>query len=320
MRRMRTGTAVTLLALWVAQLAGIAAHPQPAGIRVTLLGTGNPRPTLDRFGPSTLVEAGGLRLLFDAGRGTSIRLFDWFGAGALSGLEAVFVTHLHSDHLIGFADVWLTGWIFGRDRALPVIGPQGTRNFANHLPQAYAFDIRHRRDIDERLPAAGVVLEATDAAPGLVFDRAGVRVTTFAVDHAPVAPAFGYRVDFGGHAVVLSGDTRPSEELVRHSRGADVLIHEVVSGDADRRLSQLRDPATTERVIAHHTTPEQAGRIFARVNPRLAVYSHIVPSPATADDLIPHTRRHYRGPLEVGTDGLTIEIGDTIRVSRRAVR
>lgn len=127
MRRMRTGTAVTLLALWVAQLAGIAAHPQPAGIRVTLLGTGNPRPTLDRFGPSTLVEAGGLRLLFDAGRGTSIRLFDWFGAGALSGLEAVFVTHLHSDHLIGFADVWLTGWIFGRDRALPVIGPQGTR-------------------------------------------------------------------------------------------------------------------------------------------------------------------------------------------------
>lgn len=318
---MKTGIAVILAALCLAPIDDAAGGRRSAEvIRVTLLGTGNPRPTLDRFGPSTLVEAGGLRLLFDAGRGTSIRLFDWFGARALSSVDAVFVTHLHSDHLVGFADVWLTGWIFGRDRALPVFGPPGIRAFAEHLPHAYAFDIRHRRDIDELLPAAGVTLEANDAAPGVVFERAGVRVTAFAVDHAPVAPAYGYRIDFAGRSVVLSGDTRPSEELVRHSNGVDVLIHEVVSGEADRRLSQLRDPATTERVIAHHTTPDQAGRIFARVNPRLAVYSHIVPSPATEDDLIPHTRRHYQGRLEVGVDGLTIDIGDTIDVSRRAVR
>ena len=285
-------------------------------IRVTLLGTGNPRPSLERFGPATLVEAGETRLLFDAGRGATIRLFSLDAARGLTGIDAVFLSHLHSDHLVGFADLWLTGWIFGRDRPLPLYGPKGTASFASNLRRAYAFDIGMRRDVDERFPAQGVILRARDVRPGVVYDAAGLRVTAFAVDHAPVSPAYGYRIDYRGRSVVLSGDTRPSDALVDHAVGADVVIHEVVSDQADRRLSQLKDPAATERVIAHHTTPEQAGRIFDRIRPRLAVYSHIVPSPATIDDLIPQTRRFYDGRLEVGVDGLTIEIGEIITVRR----
>jgi ribonuclease Z len=169
-----------------------AAEPR---LVVTLLGTGNPRPSPDRFGPSILVEAGAERLLVDAGRGCAMRLFEAGSARLLSGVTAVLLTHLHSDHVVGLPDLWLTGWIFGRDAPLEMYGPAGTGQLAAGLRQAYAFDVRMRRDVDERLPAAGADPTARDVEPGVVLDRGGVRVTAFAVDHRPVAPAYGYRVD-----------------------------------------------------------------------------------------------------------------------------
>src|SRR5439155_22134853 len=118
-------------------------------------------------------------------------------------------------------------------------------------------------------------------------------------------------------SVVLSGDTRPSENLVKLARGTDVLIHEVIAPDAERTgAASSFSREQRERIIAHHTTPEQAGEIFARVRPRLAVFSHVVPSVARAADLVPGTRKRYSGPLEVGEDGMVIEIGEKIRVVR----
>jgi ribonuclease Z len=256
-------------------------------------------------------------LLVDAGRGNTIRLFEIGGAGLLSGITAVLLTHLHSDHVVGLPDLWLTGWIFGRRSALEVIGPPGTTELSAGLERAYAFDVRMRRDVDERLPAGGAELRARDAEPGLVLDRNGVRVVAFAVDHRPVTPAYGYRVEYAGRSVVFSGDTRYSEAVVAAARGADVLIHEVISPDVERRRAAMTDPNAIERVIARHTTPEEAGRIFSAARPRLAVYSHIVPSPTTADDLVRPTRRTYDGPLEIGADLLRITIGERITVDRR---
>jgi ribonuclease Z len=116
---------------------------------------------------------------------------------------------------------------------------------------------------------------------------------------------------------VLSGDTRPSDNLVRFAGGADVLIHEVIAPEAERSgAAPSFSKEQRERVIAHHTTPEDAGRVFSRVKPKLAVYSHIVPSFATAADLVAPTRRTYAGPLEVGEDGMVIEAGETVRVIR----
>jgi ribonuclease Z len=213
----------------------------------------------------------------------------------------------------------LTGWLFGRERPLPVYGPEGTAAMMGGLERAFEFDVRTRRDVDERLPAAGIEARAKDVAPGIVFERNGLRVTAFAVDHGPVKPAYGYRIDFGGRSAVFSGDTRYSESLVEAARGTDLLVHEVVSPDVERRLAQVRDSARIERIIAHHTTPEEAGRVFAAVRPRLALYTHIVPSPATARDLVPPTRRTYKGPLEVGYDLMMITIGERIEVSKRVV-
>ena len=194
-------------------------------LKVTLLGTGNPRPRIDRFGPSILVEAGKETLLFDCGRGATIRLSQ--ASVPFSSVTALFLTHLHSDHIVGLPDLWLTGWIMGRHVPLQVWGPTGTVDMLKGLEQAYAFDVHMRRDVDEQIPAIGAVLMGKDIGEGVVYENNGVKVTAFLVDHGPVKPALGFRVDYQGHAVVLSGDTRPSDNLIKFSRDTDVLVHEV---------------------------------------------------------------------------------------------
>ncbi|MEZ5285198.1 MAG: MBL fold metallo-hydrolase [Vicinamibacterales bacterium] len=307
---------LSLLIALVAAIPGLAAQPSGT-LTITLLGTGNPRPNLDRFGPSILVEAGDVRLLFDAGRGSAQRLFEIGARDSLVGVDAVFFTHLHSDHVVGLPDLWLTSWVFGRSRALEVAGPPGTAEMAGHLEQAYAWDI-DMRSKDEGFPREGVRLAARNVQPGAVFEKSGVRVTAFAVDHGGVTtPAYGYRVDYRGRSAVFSGDTRSFEPIVEHARGVDVLVHEVISPEVEMRRAQVPDPKALERILAHHTSPEQVGALLSRIRPRLAVYSHIVPSPATAEDLVAPTRRTYDGPLAVGYDLMTIVIGDTIDVYPR---
>jgi ribonuclease Z len=292
-----------------------AATPREAkfeGLRVTLLGTGvGPPVRLDQYGASTLVEAGGTRLLFDCGRGATIRLVQ---AGIPTGsISRVFLTHLHSDHVLQLPDLLLTGWIGpggvpGRTVPLEVWGPDGTRDMMRALETAFAYDIHMRRDVDEKLPAEGIRVRSHDIKEGVVLDEDGVKVTAFLVDHGPVVPAFGYRVDYQGHSVALSGDTRLSENLIQHAAGVDVLIHEAFDAVAARAHS-INLPLT-EAVIAHHVTPEQAGQVFARVKPRLAVYSHAPATPGVMEQ----TRKTYAGPLERAEDLLTIDIGEQIGV------
>jgi ribonuclease Z len=156
-----------------------------------------------------------------------------------------------------------------------------------------------------RTSQEGIKVHSHDIKEVVIFDEDGVKVTAFVVDHAPVTPAFGYRVDFRGRSVALSGDTRVSENLIKFATGVDVLIHEAIDPIA------LRD---RPRIIAHHTTAEQAGQVFARVKPRLAVYSHAPSSEA----LITQTRKYYSGPLQGAEDLLTIDIGEQITVRRIA--
>jgi ribonuclease Z len=280
--------------------------------KVTLLGTGNPRPVMSRFGPSILVEAGKEKLVFDCGRGASQRL-DQLKI-PFSEITALFLTHLHSDHTVGIPDLWLTGWVMGRTTPLAVWGPEGTKAMMQHLQEAYVFDIHIRRDVDTKLPGAGAEVVAQDIEEGVVYNSAGVKVTAFLVDHGEIKPAFGYRVDYGGHSVTLSGDTRPSENLIKFAHGTDVLIHEVIDPEAFAETVSTDTLEQRKKIIEHHTTPEQAGIVFTRVKPKLAVYSHIVPPDVPG--VIPHTRKTYAGPLEVGEDLMSIEIGDKIEVHR----
>ncbi len=288
-----------------------------APLQITLLGTGNPRPTPERYGPSILVEAGPRAVLIDAGRGSTQRLFEIGQRALLTRLDAVLFTHLHSDHVVGLPDLFLTAWVFGRATPHEIYGPPGTADMCRHLEQAYAYD-RAVRARDEGFDPAGATLAAKDVAPGVVFDKDGLRVTAFRVDHGEaVDQAYGYRVDYQGRSAAFSGDTRYFEPLAEHAAGVDVLVHEVIAPEVEQRRAQVQGPRALDRILARHATPEQVGTIFARVKPRLGVYSHIVPSPTTAADLVAPTRRTYAGPLAVGYDLMSIVIGETVDVFPR---
>lgn len=301
-----------LLMALCALLPAAAVARDAQHIEVTLLGTGDPMPRLDRFGPATLVRAGGRTVLFDAGRGAMQRLHQ---LGVSSGeLDAIFLTHLHSDHVVGLVDLWLTGWVVDRREApLTVYGPPGTRAMIDRLRQAFDFDIGIRT-AEARLSPEGVRIEVVEIDDGYRWERDGVVVRTFAVDHRPVEPAFGFRIDHDGRAVALSGDTRYSESLVRNAAGVDLLVHEVAEAPEAFKRANPGLPR-----LAHHTQAADAGRVFAAVRPKLAVYSHLVLAggfrPA---DLVPLTRTTYDGEVIVGEDLMTIDVGDTVRV-REAV-
>ncbi|HUL92173.1 MAG TPA: MBL fold metallo-hydrolase [Burkholderiales bacterium] len=301
------------IALLAFLLAPVVSQGQ--GLKVTLLGTGSPTPAMNRFGPSTLVEAGEQKFVFDAGRGALQRL--WQLKVRWQDVEGVFLTHLHSDHLVGLPDLWLTGSFLspGRKSALRVWGPAGTTQMMAYLERGFGYDIRIRQS-DDRLSPEGVAILAEDVNEGFVYDKGGVKITAFEVDHKPVKPAFGYRIDYAGRSVVLSGDTGVSESLIRHAQSVDLLVHEVVSPEALRRAGI--PPGRVAQILEGHTTPEQAGEVFSKVKPRLAVYSHIIPPSATEANLIAPMRKAYSGPVELGEDLMVIEIGAKIGIQRRA--
>ncbi|KYG19984.1 ribonuclease Z [Bradyrhizobium sp. AT1] len=285
-------------------------------IKVTLLGTGVPTPRPTSFSASTLVEAGSEKLLFDLGRGSTMQLYKL--KIPLGAITANFITHLHSDHLVGLPDMWLTGWLAtpwaSRKGPMKLYGPKGTVAMTENLTKAFADDIRIRID-DEHLDPAAIAFAATEIAPGLVYESNGVKVAAIEVNHGEkIKPSFGYVVEYSGHKVVLSGDTKYDERIAKAAEGADLLIHEVAVIEPELLV---KSPVYKD-IQAHHTSPEEAGRIFASARPKLAVYSHIVfgavkPTPDIPEEpLILRTRTSYKGPLLVGRDMMSFVIGETV--------
>ena len=188
------------------------------------------------------------------------------------------------------------------------------------LEEAYSLDIKIRCE-DEKLPLDGIRTDVSEfESDGVVYERNGVRVIAFEVDHGDVIkPAYGYRVEYNGRAVVLSGDTRYHPNVVKFAMGADLLIHEVGSA----RPELLETQPQLRRIFAHHTSPQEAGKVFAQARPRLAAFTHLVLlgsetiPPPTLQELVAETRQTYDGPLVVGEDLMVFEIGDEVRVEPR---
>ena len=252
-------------------------------------------------------------MLFDAGRGATQRLMQ---AGVrLGAINGLFVTHLHSDHVVGIPDVWLMGWLPGaygqRTAPLRVWGPQGTKGMMAGLEQAYAWDIQ-ARIADQNLPKAGIAVETSEVQEGIVYERNGVKVTAFEVDHGPLLkPAFGYRIDYDGRSIVISGDTKFSENLIKYASGVDLLIHQV----AMAKEELLQSSPAVRTILDHHTKPDEAGMVFSRAKPKLAVFYHLslqgtpqFPAP-TEDEVVAKTRTTYAGPLVVSEDLMTFTVG-----------
>ena len=286
-------------------------------IRVTLLGSGGPEPNPDQFGPSTLVEAGEEKLIFDAGRGATIRLAQT--KVPLSGIT-VFITHLHSDHLNGLSDLWTAGYMPPtlRQTPLEIYGPPGIVELAGGLQVAFKADIDIRStelgESDANFSTRATTFDATEVSrDGVFFDRGGVTVSAISVEHGS-GKAFAYRVDYGGRSVVISGDTRLSKNLIDKARGVDLIIHEVMAVDEEL----LKGSALLQDMLAAgHTSPEDAGILFRDVEPKMAVFNHIIRIGASDEAIETATRKTYSGPLKVGQDLMTFVVDDEVSIMIR---
>lgn len=297
--------------------AAAASEPNEPAISVTLLGTGTPTLSVSRFGYSTLIQAGGLNLVFDAGRGSAIRLAQ-IGL-PLGKVDATFITHFHSDHLNGLGDLWATSLLPSpqnrRTTPFQLYGPTGIEPIAEAMYDMFEADVNIRVDDGEIKKEVAQIETHTFDQDGVVFERNGVKVTAFEVDHGKaIKPSYGYRIDYNGRSVVLSGDTRYDPRVREAARGVDLLVHEVCI-----IAPEVADEPWAKPVLGHHTSPEEAGQLFSEAKPRLAVYSHIsrpgLPS-RTNDDtqLKARTVKNWSGPLEIGTDLMRIDIGEEVTV------
>ena len=284
--------------------------------KVTLLGTGQPLPSMNRFGPSTLIQAGTNTLLFDCGRGTMQRIYQ-IDTDA-STYNKLFLTHLHSDHTTGIPDLWITGHLrLRKEKPLQIWGPTGTRNMTTHLEQAFEVDLRVRKQGREHygyhITDEGLRFEVNEIDEGYVFDENGVRVIPFRVNHHDLysdEPSLGYRVEYNGRSVVVSGDTCFCENLIKYSKGVDLLIHEVAAAPVGADVpGRLRVP------MNHHTFPEDCGRVFSEVRPKLAVFYHVIQFLGVSlDEMMGRTMKEYDGPVIFGEDLMQISVGDTVQV------
>jgi ribonuclease Z len=274
-------------------------------MRAILLGTGAPPPNPKRRGPSTLVTLGGsTHFLVDAGSGVGVQMvlaglrpYDW---------PPVFITHHHSDHTIDLGHLLITRWIVGQNTPFEVYGPAGTRRQMDKLLDYLNWDIEVRRGhmIDREPPA----LRVTEIEEGKILDRDGMQISAFLVEHDPVKPAFGYRFDGEGRSLVISGDTRPCENLMKWSHGVDVLIHECCEMAHTSWTPGCGWPTIEEKIrdlASYHTQPDEIGRVAEGARPKRLVMTHLMPGSDPAA-LKGAAEKRFRGPVVVADDLLEV--------------
>lgn len=293
-------------------------------LSVLLVGTGTPLPDVSRAGPSALIAAGSHLYLVDAGVDAARNLLLW--RVPLDRIDGVLITHLHSDHIGGLAEIRLQTWVAGRKTPLKVYGPPGIERVVAGFNEAYAIDdgYRTKHHGAAMLPPDAVALVAVPIviAPGAatapVFDTLGLKVTAVRVQHDPATPAYGYRFDFEGRAVTISGDTTYDEDLARAATGSDVLVHEGLAPELvgimhDELLAAGRPRAAKimHDIPGYHSSPVDAARIANLAHARLLLFTHllpILPNWVAVHAFLKGVSDVRPGGVKVGHDGMIVRL------------
>lgn len=308
---------VTHVLCWVAVALCASCGPKgsihPGGVRhvgelerrtqIVLLGTGTPNADPDRSGPAVAIVVNGESYLVDCGAGVVRRAA---AAAQQSGIKAlaapnlsrVFITHLHSDHTLGLADLIFTPWVLGREVPLEIYGPKGTRAMADHIVDAYQQDIAVRTGGLEPANEQGYKVNVHEIEAGTVYRDKNVTVKAFSVRHGSWDHAFGFRFETADRTIVLSGDTAPCSGLLAGAEGCDVLIHEVYSEAGFRR----RTPQWQRYHAAFHTSTRELADIATKVRPDLLILYHQLFWGTTEEDLLGEVRQSYGGRVVSGND------------------
>lgn len=310
------------------QIAENTSSDLPDGLHVYMCGTGSPMADTERAASCLGVQAGDRTFIFDSGSG-SIRTLGGMGF-SMGALEAAFMTHLHSDHIDGLGELMVMAWIGEdafRSEPLPIYGPVGTQAVVSGFNSAYQFDrtyrvAHHSAEIANPAAYGGRPIEVeVPAGPSMgevIYDEAGVVIRAIAVNHSPIEPAFGYRIDYGGRSVSLSGDTvfHPGFNLA--SQGVDVMFHD---GLDPEMVSQLADGVEAvgrtvtakllRDIIDYHASPEDAARAASEAGATELIFYHMVP-PLPSRALYPiwlgDADEEFSGRITVGEDGLLISL------------
>lgn len=297
----------------------------PDGIHVYVCGSGSPMPDADRAGPCLAVLAGRQGFIFDAGAG-SIRKLGRMGF-PMDRLQGAYLTHLHSDHIDGLGELLLQSWIAGsRGTPLPVSGPAGTDQVIAGLIQAYKIDsgyrIAHHGPAVARPGGFGGTAQIIDLAEGqpskVVYGQGGVKITVIRVIHDPIKPAFGYRLDYKGRSVAISGDTIYAPDFVTAAKGADVMFHEALNpkmiGAMQAQLAK-RGRADSAKIMGdipgYHASPEDAARAAKEAGAKALVLYHMVPAPPAKlieRLFVGDAPKIYSGDLRLAHDGMIVSL------------
>ncbi len=286
---------------------------EDAPFYVVTLGTGIPLPNPDRGTAATLIVAGDRTVLVDTGR----RSMENLVAAGYQAASIVVFTHFHSDHVAGFGELMTNRGIAGLDMPQRILGPSGTKSLVEDFLKVYSRDTQYRIDHHhEHWPVNAMKAEVGEFEPGVILDEDGLRIIMFNVDHEPIEPAVGYRIEFGGKSVVISGDTKAIPAMVEAARGADILVHEamyVAQLEQAQRLLQQGDPrraAMLADMMSHHASTLDVAAIARDAGVKHLVLTHLVPSipPTDAAERLFTTGMNavYSGPITVARDGTKI--------------
>ena len=275
---------------------------------IKLLGTGCPSPSHLRFGPSTLVQVGNKNYLFDAGSGVTQRLNE---SGLKSSeIEALFITHLHSDHIVDIYQLYISGWHQGREKPFKIVGPLGVKDFFEFHLKAFEAELEGRKKWEARPNENGLLYEVDEIGTEYIYQDNIAQISPFEVDHKPVEPAYGYKIEFkeegNDKKIVISGDTRKSSNLIKQSFKANALVHEVFLGlDFDEKRMTKE---TIEHVADYHTSPKEVGEVAKEALVEKLILTHFVPPVFDEEKLKNEVGEVYKGDIVIGEDLLAIEV------------